>query len=229
MTPDSRAASEMTERPQRRLNIGCGDRPTAGWVNYDNSLSVMLGRLPGLAVLLARIGLVAGSQLNFARVASAAGIRYANVTSRIPEDDSSVDLIYSCHMLEHLTRHDALSFLKECRRVLKPQGALRIVVPDLRILIENYLAGGDADHFVASLYIVPTEPEGFLSRVKCALVGGRLHLWMYDAESLRELMRTAGFASVVTLPAGETTIKGVEGIDLRERCEESLYVEALNS
>ena len=229
MTPDSQALTAVPDRVPRRLNIGCGDRPTAGWINYDNSLSVILGRLPALAVLLARIGLIAKSQLNFARIAQSEGIRYANVTSRIPEGDSSVEVIYSCHMLEHLTRDDALRFLRECRRVLKPQGALRVVVPALKILADNYLAGGDANHFIESLYIVPTDPESLLSRLKCLLVGGRLHLWMYDADSLRGLLREAGFASVVALPPGETTIPGLEGIDLRERCEESLYVEAINS
>jgi hypothetical protein len=52
---------------------------------------------------------------------------------------------------------------------------------------------------------------------------------MYDADSLRELMTKAGFASVVTLPPGETTIKELEGIDLSERAEESLYVEGIKS
>ncbi|MEY3283053.1 MAG: hypothetical protein RIR86_1066 [Acidobacteriota bacterium] len=229
MTPDTRAASSVPENVPRRLNIGCGDRPTVGWVNYDNSLSVLLGHLPLVGAILARIGLIAKSQLNFARIAQASGVRYANVTQKIPEADSSVDLIYSCHMLEHLTRSDALRFLRESRRVLKPGGALRIVVPDLKILVNNYQRGGKADDFMESLYIVPTDPDRLLNRLKCLLVGGRLHLWMYDADSLRELMTKAGFASVVTLPPGETTIKELEGIDLSERAEESLYVEGIKS
>lgn len=228
MTPDTITEIKTTDS-LRRLNIGCGDRPSVGWINYDNSLSVKLGRLPLIPVILARLGMIAKSQLNFARIAQESGIRYANVTQRIPEADASVDVIYSCHMLEHLTRDEALRFLHETRRVLKPRGVVRLVVPDLKILVGNYLENGRGDDFVESLFIIPTEPDGIFARLKGLLVGGRLHLWMYDARSLQELMHKAGFASVVALRPGETTIDGLEGIDLAERSEESLYVEAVNS
>ncbi|MFZ4984160.1 MAG: class I SAM-dependent methyltransferase [Blastocatellia bacterium] len=227
MVTQSGKASVMTSHNPRRLNLGCGDRPTPGWINYDNSLSLLLGRVPALPGLLFRLGMVSSSQLKFMALIREGGIRYADVTNRIPEDDSSVDLIYCCHMLEHLSRPDAGRFLRECHRVLKPSGSIRIVVPDIRKLIDSYLAAGDADHFMESLYILPAGSEGPWHRLKCLIVGGRLHLWMYDAESLRALMLSAGFPSPVTLPPGITTIDNLEGIDLNERSEESLYLESV--
>jgi len=35
-----------------QLNIGCGDAPTAGWINYDNSPAVWLARRPVVTWLL---------------------------------------------------------------------------------------------------------------------------------------------------------------------------------
>lgn len=226
------AASIQTEIDQsapRRLNIGCGDRPAAGWINYDNSVSVLLGRIPFLPAALGKCGLLSPAQLRFIQVVRASGIRYADVVKRIPHPAASIDLIYTCHMLEHLTRDEAVGFLRECRRVLAPGGAIRIVVPDLRLLVERYQASGDGDRFVESLYMVPTEPERLISRLKCLLVGGRLHQWMYDSNSLVSLLVSAGFGNPTVLPPGRTTIGGMVNIDLAERSEESLYIEARRS
>lgn len=226
------AASTSTETDRsspRRLNIGCGDRPAAGWINYDNSLTVLLSRIPYLPNLLGGVGLLSPAQLRFIAVARASGIRYADVVRQIPHPAASVDLIYTCHMLEHLTRAEAARFLQECRRVLAPGGAIRIVVPDLRLLVDKYQASQNADRFVESLYMAPTEPESLIFRLKCLIVGGRLHLWMYDSHSLVNLLVSAGFANPTVLPPGRTTITGLVNIDLAERSEESLYIEAVRS
>ena len=45
----------------------------------------------------------------------------------IPYHDAVVDLVYASHVFEHL--HDLKSMMRECWRVLKPDGKLYIVVP----------------------------------------------------------------------------------------------------
>lgn len=49
---------------------------------------------------------------------------------RLEFDDGSFDFIFSEHFLEHLFLDDAAALLAECRRLLKPSGCLRTVVPD---------------------------------------------------------------------------------------------------
>jgi len=44
-----------------------------------------------------------------------------------PWDDNSIDGIHASHILEHFLDHE--TFLRECHRILKPGGFLRIVVP----------------------------------------------------------------------------------------------------
>jgi hypothetical protein len=46
--------------------------------------------------------------------------------------------------LEHLYRSDAIQLLAESKRVLKPGGILRLVVPDVQTMARNYLASKDA-------------------------------------------------------------------------------------
>ena len=29
-----------------RINVGCGNTPTNDWINYDNSLSIVISKLP---------------------------------------------------------------------------------------------------------------------------------------------------------------------------------------
>src|SRR5262249_48308060 len=62
-----------------------------------------------------------------------------NLRKGIPFPDNSVDVVYHCHFLPHLDRQDALSFFSEVKRVLKPGGIQRIVVPDFEILCRQYL------------------------------------------------------------------------------------------
>lgn len=57
----------------------------------------------------------------------------------LPADDNQYDLVYHSHVLEHLTPSDGQRLIRECARVLKPGGILRIVVPDLEQITRVYL------------------------------------------------------------------------------------------
>lgn len=57
--------------------------------------------------------------------------------------DSTVDLIYNCHVLEHFKRREIAKVLTEWKRVLKPGGILRISVPDFASLCEVYQRHGN--------------------------------------------------------------------------------------
>lgn len=61
--------------------------------------------------------------------------QYLNACERFPFDDNTFDFIYSEHMIEHITYLDGLFMLKECFRVMKPGGRIRIATPDIEKLI----------------------------------------------------------------------------------------------
>jgi predicted SAM-dependent methyltransferase len=68
---------------------------------------------------------------------------------RLPFEDSSVDAVYSSHVIEHLSPKIARGFVRESFRVLKPGGMVRLVTPDLERLAFEYLKNlyraGDGD------------------------------------------------------------------------------------
>jgi SAM-dependent methyltransferase len=206
------------------INVGCGATPTPGYFNYDNSYAVRFASVPMLLQTLAWAGLASKQQLNFAAVSRDKNIRWAPAR-RLPQLDKTADVVYSSHMVEHLDHREALEFLQEAIRVLKPGGIVRLALPDLRIRISSYLEDGDADHFVDSLLLAGEHPKSFMGRLRRILVGERHHAWMYDASSAMRLLEVAGFQNPVSLGPGETTIENPGSLDLRERQADSLYVE----
>lgn len=209
-----------------RVNIGCGQTSTPGWINIDNSLSVRLVNNPRVAYLLAKLKLIDQQQYEFIAHAKASAILWADALKKIPLPDNSVEVIYTSHMLEHMTRADAVKFLREARRILMQGGIIRITVPDIGKLIDRYLDTGDADAFIEGTYLSTPGRKSFLSKLKYLLVGDRHHLWMYDGRSLSKLLTEMKFRDPVILHPGDTMIENPYGLNLTERAAESVYVEA---
>lgn len=209
-----------------QINIGCGSTPTAGWLNFDNSFTVRLARFPSFLRLLYHLKLASEASLNSAPVIIQRKIVWAEATKRLPLADESVAVVYSSHMLEHLDREGASLFLAEVRRVLAPNGIIRLAVPDLRRRVLHYLEYGDADKFMESLNMRPHNLRTFPNKVRMLIVGDRDHRWMYDAKSLCKLLDANGFCEAVEVPPGVTRIENPGELNLRERAEESIYVEA---
>lgn len=207
-----------------RVNIGCGSTPTPGWLNFDNSLSVRLARIPLVALLMGRRN---GSAPRFVTIAREQGIQWADATKRIPLEANSVEVIYSSHMVEHLDPEEVRTFLKEAYRVLTSKGILRIAVPDVGKLVSNYLTTGDADELVAQTLLAARKPKTLLEKLRYLVVGSRHHHWMYDGASLTRLLSSMGFVDAKVLNAGKTGILAPGDLDLYERHEESIFVEAL--
>ena len=67
------------------------------------------------------------------------GVESWNASEGIPATSASVDIVYHSHLLEHLYMEEGEDLIRECFRVLKPGGILRIVVPDLERICRDYL------------------------------------------------------------------------------------------
>ncbi len=208
-----------------RVNVGCGQSPTPGWRNYDNSPAIWIGQSRLATGALRMTGLLNAGNLSYIDYCRRNDIRYADAVKRIPFPDGSVSVIYSSHMLEHLDRPEARRFMQECYRALEAGGILRIAVPDLLPLARAYVAGGSADAFLSSCVLELDKPRGLAAGVHNFLFGGREHHWMYDGASLSLLMTDAGFVDTKVLEAGKTTIPDPGELNLRERESESVYVE----
>jgi SAM-dependent methyltransferase len=152
-------------------------------------------------------------------------IRRIDAAKGLPFADGSVGVVYSSHMLEHLTRADAVRFLVECRRVLRPDGLLRLALPDLRRMAERYLASADseaADAFVGATGLGwDARPKGVGWLVET--VSGARHRWMYDALLVQRLCWDAKFNDVYKCGYREGRCPDLSVVEHRE---DSFFVEA---
>jgi predicted SAM-dependent methyltransferase len=199
----------MTDDGELKLNVGCGTSGIEGWVNLDNSPSILLSRLP------------LGSRI-FRTPDWPRDVRRVDVRKRIPFPDSSARCIYSSHTFEHFTYEESRTVARECYRVLRPGGVLRIVVPDLGIFVRDYLA--DSANAMAS--------HRFISRLlltaglRDVVHAGAHHKQMFDARSLVHLLSEVGFPAPEVSTFGSSRIAQIAAIELESRRSESLYVEA---
>lgn len=115
----------------------------------------------------------------------------------VPAADDSIDLAYHSHMLEHLSYQDGIGFIKECYRVLRPGGTMRVLVPDLELWINAYTQN---NHFFFDQYrrYGGIDPKIYVA--KAAVFMGMLHNHEhkcgYDFESLKWLVEYVGFVDV---------------------------------
>ena len=58
--------------------------------------------------------------------------------TKLDYNSNSVDLIYASHLLEYFDRDEAMNILKEWIRVLKPNGILRLAVPNFEAMVHLY-------------------------------------------------------------------------------------------
>ena len=204
------------------LNLGRGSRAHPDWNNLDFSPLVRPRQHRCLASALRRVGIL--SQDRWQRLQSMpAGILLRDLRRRLPFDDESVDVVYHSHVLEHIDHDQATPFLRECHRVLNSGGVLRVVVPDLELLVQRYLlatrrliplpspdALAQHSQAVNDIFqqMVRREPVALRSQppvvriLERALRGaaeaaGELHRWMYDRLSLTDLLKAVGFRTVL--------------------------------
>lgn len=193
------------------VNIGCGTSVADGWYNIDNSPTIWISRIPLLRRML--------------RVpAWPKSVHRHDVLKGLPFGDQTVDCIYSSHTFEHFTHAQSLFLTKECLRVLKPGGILRIVVPDLKQLVQDYLADSNsmASHrFIERLSLSHTWQD--------LLHRGAHHQQMFDGRSLLEMLREAGFENAQLSNFRESRITNLAGLEPEQRRHESIYVEATKS
>ena len=62
-----------------------------------------------------------------------------NLLKGIPCNNESKTVVYHSHVLEHFSKTDAVKFIKECHRVLKQEGVIRIAIPNLEQIALNYI------------------------------------------------------------------------------------------
>lgn len=145
----------------------------------------------------------------------------ADIRTGLPLQPDSVDYAVSVHALPELRYPELVPALAELRRVLKPDGVLRLVLPDIDRAIDAY-RGGDQEYFHVPSDEVRSASGRFIVHV----------LWfgysrsLFTTEFTEELLVNAGFDRVRACTYRRTSGPFGRIVELDNRPDESLYVEA---
>jgi SAM-dependent methyltransferase len=156
-------------------------------------------------------------------IKSAPGVDIScDIRDGLPLPDDDLDYIVSVHALVEIPYGDMVATLRELRRVLKPGGVLRLVLPDLVKGVKAYLAN-DRDYFVV--------PDSDASSIGGKLVTQLLwYGWsrtVFTVDYIEETLLEAGFREVHECSFRETKSAFPEIVEPDSRERESFFVEAV--
>lgn len=205
----------MKKNRKVMLNVASGVFVMDDYINIDNSPFLMLA--PYYSFLKFFLKKKHRDRVNeFVQARKKTTLIRADCREPLPFEESSVDHIFCSHFLEHMYRDDAVKVLDGFFRILKNDGTLHVVVPDIAVYVNNYNAKQDADDFMESTTLSWPKRPSLLFRLFSSVGGfGLTHLWMYDKRSLSKLLVEAGFTLVAQQEVPSPTIesyKMVEGI-----------------
>jgi len=184
------------------LNVGCGGSGVQGWVNLD------LFPAPGVNCLW-------------------------DARRSLPFQNESCEGIFTEHFLEHLEPTvEAPTFMRECHRILKRGGKIRILVPDGEAYLKAYAQGGwEGLKQLRGLCEDGKDPwfgHGYQTRmelINMVFRQGVQHAFTYDFETLALRLTESGFKDVRNAKKC-VSINARLRIDNLKRSQESLVVEA---
>lgn len=163
-----------------------------------------------------------------------------DLTTPLPYENNSVDLIYSEHFFEHLDEVDGFTLLQDCYKKLKPNGTLRISMPSLDEVLKIYNTW-DTDYHLFHPYIKrfsnssqfinwaffgessTLEKNKFLNGLKSTNDG---HKFLYSKKDLFNKLNLIGYKKIDFVQKNISTNENLRNLESRVQiCD--LTVEAI--
>lgn len=176
----------LAQVSEPKLHVGCGRHILPGWLNMD------------VAAALNRQGMV-----------------YLDARKRLPFDDGTFNLIFNEHFLFSLTLEEAMRFLRECHRVLKPAGILRTATSLWSFLVE--LSQNQETPYHDYVQWAAKEFLHMDQAVPCWVINNFLYGFglksVLDRETLVWMLSETGFSNITERSVGESPHPGLQGIE----------------
>lgn len=149
---------------------------------------------------------------------------YLNAMRHLPIRDNSVSYIFGEHFINYMPRQATQLFFKECFRVLKPSGVLRITTIDIEVLARVYISNPDRVRLLNERnrqrgYQYNSYPIDILN--KTFFEDG--NVCEYDTQTLQQMFNAAGFLNITRCKVGEsphTALSGIERHDIGSVADE---------
>jgi predicted SAM-dependent methyltransferase len=154
-----------------------------------------------------------------------------DTTNTYPFEDETFDYIFSEHMIEHVPYAKGQVMLKECLRVLKDGGKIRISTPDLAFLISLYQTDkSDLKEFIrwSTKEFVDDAPFCEDTFVINYFLRGWGHMFIYDEKILHFSLESAGFQEITKCALNQSEDVVLRNLERGPRSErpETLILEA---
>ncbi len=210
-----------------KLNIGSGPNifPYDGWINYDKvklhsnfNYYLMMSKemrraedsgTPCIEECIKSLNMITSEQQKIVEYMKNGGkiiFKEHNLLNGFPQhENNSIDYIYVGQTIEHINHtFQASNFIRECYRMLKIDGILRITTPDLDLLISAYVEG-KMDKFVEE------QPEHYknldtgtqLSMImfgaessSCIQSNYEGHMFLYTKNNMSKMLQSCGFKNI---------------------------------
>lgn len=203
----ARDARKLSAIPRRLAQVRRRQRLVDGYLRAHAVRKLHLGAGPA----------VLAGWLNTDLAPAAPGVAQLDATRPFPLPGGAFDVAYSEHMIEHLEPAGGLFMLRECRRVLRPGGTVRIATPDLEVFVGLYGREDDQRRrryvqWVSDRYL-RVEGAGKASLVINNLFRSWGHRFLYDAELLGAALASAGFERIRRVHPGESANEHLRGIE----------------
>lgn len=155
-----------------------------------------------------------------------------DITKPLRYKDNSIDFIFNEHVIEHVDEVDGFKFIKECYRILKPGGVLRISCPSIDGIINAYINfktldpdwrsmfDDNRDKFINSvIYYEAAFYNGkkFGKNFEEIIVsnGKQWHKYMYSKGDFKNKLNLVGFSEVKFLEKHESDHPELVGLERR--------------
>jgi SAM-dependent methyltransferase len=203
------------------IQYGCGLTAPSEWVNFDASLTLKWERLPV-------VGKVATK--NTQRFPP--NVKPGDIVKGLPIADGTCYGAYASHVLEHLTLNEFHTALENTKKVLRPGGIFRLIVPDLEWAAREYIRRLDAGDPKANSFFLEDTCLGKKERIH-GLPGivyntfaTSAHGWMWDSLSLADALDEHGYKQVRKCSFGDCEDTMFALVEDRRRFENAIAMEA---
>lgn len=175
------------------VKYGCGKCAPTSWENFDISPTLKLEKLPLIGSLFIRKEWGAYPK----------NVKIGDIVKGLPNiDQESAENVYCSHVLEHLSYTDLKIALQNTYKIMKHGGVFRLVVPDLELMVKEYIedkknGNRNAAHKLVekTLMGVNDKPKNTLNKLT-HYFGHSKHLWNYDFDSLSLELESVGFTHI---------------------------------
>jgi predicted SAM-dependent methyltransferase len=137
-----------------------------------------------------------------------------DLTEPFPLESGCCSFIYHEHVLEHFSIGDGLKLLRECRRLLRPGGVLRVGMPGIDHFVNYYLRDDWYEPEWDAL------PEVAAIKTRAEMLNAIMRFWghqyLYDAPELFRRLAEAGFTCIQQVEWGKSHHAELCGLETRK-------------